>query len=123
MSQKSILLIDDDAFTLETLKDKLSEFGYAVTTSESASEAFDLLTKHFDLIITDVVMPTLSGLEFLKVLKNRMMSETPIIVISGAGNPEIVYEALEAGAVDFLEKPVSETELKIRVEKPIGKAV
>ena len=111
-----ILLIDDDKLIIELIKSKLENEGYEVLTAYDGAEAFEFIDQQPDLIITDILMPHLSGLELLRILKNKMFSEIPVIVISQLEGDDTIYEALETGAVDFMGKPINTKELLIRVK-------
>ena len=111
------LIIDDDNIILEFMKSKLSKEGFEVLTATDATQAFDLLPQNPAIIITDVLMPGLTGLDFLRILKNRLLSETPIIVISVLEDSDTIYKALEIGANDYLTKPIDYEELLTKVKK------
>ena len=70
-----------------------------------------------DIIVSDIMMPYFSGIELVDFLRNKMGSDIPVIVISTAGNEENVLNAFELGADDFIAKPVSPSELIVRVHK------
>ena len=106
-----IAVVDDDESVRESLPDLLRACGYAVTVFSSAEE---FLASSFvgktDCLILDVAMPGMSGLELQEELLRRQHS-IPIVFITGTGDERIRVGALEAGAVDFLFKPFSESAL------------
>ena len=70
-----------------------------------------------DLVITDILMPYTSGLEFISVVKSGVNNKIPIIVLSGIGEEATVMEAFDLGADDFLTKPFNPVELGVRVKR------
>ncbi|MDB6353441.1 chemotaxis response regulator protein-glutamate methylesterase [Trichococcus sp. K1Tr] len=102
----NILLVDDSAFMRQILKEKISEIDglNVVATARNSQEAFQKI-KQFnpDLITLDIEMPGMNGLETLKVIKESY--DIPVMMMSSLSGKEITIEALEAGAIDFIEKP------------------
>lgn len=114
----SILLIEDDALLLRTLEYKLQKSGIEVISCKNGFDAIELLkTSIPELIITDIMMPFINGLEIISYVRNVLKSRVPIIVLSSAGLEKTVLEAFELGADDFITKPFSPNELSIRVNK------
>ncbi len=74
-----------------------------------------------DIIVSDIMMPYFSGIELIDYVRNDLKSNTPIIIISSAGNEQNVLTAFELGANDFITKPVSPTELLVRIAREINK--
>ena len=113
-----ILIVDDDAMIRDTLKELLSEY-YACQTADTADEAFARLAeKPYDLVLTDISMPEISGLELLgRVL--QLYPKTPVIVVSGISDQEHVQGLIKLGAFDFLLKPFR---LEV-VEKSVRRAL
>lgn len=108
---KLLLAIDDDPITLKMVQNILSPLGIKVFTARSGFEGLDLIREiPINVILTDVVMPGMSGLEFLRAVKN-IDQEVPIIILSRFEDPEKLEEAWELGAFDYLEKPINESEL------------
>ena len=122
MSNKRLLLAEDDELLAALLKHKLAKGGYLVDLCKDGKEVKEYLrqTKP-DLIITDIMMPYFSGIELISFIRNDMGSNTPIIVISAAGNEENVLTAFEMGANDFISKPISPAELIVRIERELIK--
>lgn len=101
-----ILIIEDDEEMRSLLKDFIEEEGYEADTANNGPEAFRKLAKGvFDLIITDVRMPGLTGLDILPGIK-KLQPEAPIIVITAFGSEEVRRRAYERGATVYLEKPI-----------------
>ncbi len=107
MSQRMrILLVDDEINMLETLGDVLREERYQVASASSGEEALQRLEKEqdFDLVITDLKMPKMNGLELLSHVRERF-PRVEVIVLTGHGSVESAVEAMRRGAWDFLLKP------------------
>ena len=120
-----ILVIEDEALMLKALAFRLKKDGYEVFTAPDGAEAMEMINKmHFDLIITDIMLPFIGGLEIVsKVRSNPVTQNIPIIVLSAVGLENIVMEAFELGADDFITKPFNLNELSIRVKKQIRQHV
>lgn len=115
-----ILIVDDDIRILKLLKKFLSQNGYLVSTSASPSEAIELISNFtYDLIILDVMMPEITGLEFAAKIKNSG-SIMPIIMLTALSEPEDRVKGLESGANDYLTKPFEPRELLLRINNLIN---
>jgi DNA-binding NtrC family response regulator len=102
-----VLIVDDDDGICHLLEQLLVESGYAVSTCREASGALEELEKeHIDLVLTDVRLPGMSGVELTKRIVERWPG-VPIIVMTGFGEIEIAVEVLKLGASDFIRKPFS----------------
>lgn len=102
------------------LKFRLEKEGYQVAVVPDGKAVKQSIATHIpDAIISDVMMPYFSGIELVDHLRNELKSNIPIILISTASNEENVVNALKMGANDFLAKPVSPSELLIRVNREI----
>jgi DNA-binding response OmpR family regulator len=119
--KKKILVIEDDAEMRSLLKDFIEEEeGYEADSVGDGSEAFRKLAKeHFDLILTDIRMPGLSGMDILPGLK-KLQPRSLIIVITAFGSEEVYRRALERGADSYLEKPVHLDELRKLMQKMVS---
>ena len=126
MTAEKILLIDDDQLVLESMADWLQAQGYLIETACGIEEAFELLEKNqYQLIISDIRLSTRSGLELLQS-EVVSVTSTPVILMSGYATLETSIEALRAGAVDLLRKPILDEELIRSIERatsPQPKAV
>ena len=116
-SGSRILVADDNIFFREVFRDLLEEMGYEVITVENGVDAVnEALRTEPDLVITDVVMPGLDGFEVTRSLKkNPRTMYTPIIIVTTLSDKDSKMRGLEAGADDFLNKPVDRTEICLRV--------
>jgi DNA-binding response OmpR family regulator len=114
-----ILIAEDEALILQTLELKLKKEGYEVIGCVDGLDALQKIdSEQPDLIITDIMMPYMSGLEVVRKVKNDLASKNiPVIVLSTMGQESIVEEAFDLGADDYLKKPFSLSELTIRIKK------
>ena len=120
MPQKAhLLIVDDEANTLASLSRAFRLAGHDATVCDSAAKALDLAkSDHFDLILSDVVMPNKDGLSLLQDLKSQGVS-TPVVMMSGQAHIEMAVRATRLGALDFLEKPISTDKLLLTVENAL----
>lgn len=115
-----ILIIEDDEEMRSLLKDLLEDEGYQADSANNGSEAFRKLAReHFDLVITDIRMPGLTGLDILPGIR-RLQAGIPIIVITAFGSEEVHRRALERGATTYLEKPVHIHQLRELIHQMIS---
>lgn len=118
----NILIAEDDELILKTIEHKLKKEGYDVVLTRNGKEAIKKInTEKVDLVITDIMMPFASGLEIVSAARSGLNTETPIIVLSSLGQEDVVVEAFNLGANDFMVKPFSPVELAIRVKKLLKK--
>lgn len=123
MTKKKVLLADDDELLASLLNFRLKKAGYEVHHSTNGKEVKERLAIEMpDIIVSDIMMPYFSGIELIDYVRNELSSNTPIIIISSAGNEENVLSAFELGANDFISKPVSPSELMVRVARELNKA-
>jgi two-component system KDP operon response regulator KdpE len=112
--KRNILVVDDEAQITRVLKTSLSAQGYGIRTASDGMQALlEMKTWTPDLIITDLRMPNMDGLELCRQVRSE--SRIPIIVLSVKGEETIKVEALDAGADDYVTKPFSINELLARV--------
>lgn len=110
-SEQSILVVDDDILVRRILKKYISNLGYHVDTAEDGRGALDKLGSFsYDLVLTDLQMPRLGGVELLKEMF-REYPDIPKIVLTGQGTNEDIIAALKSGAYDFLYKPIDDFEI------------
>ena len=116
-----ILIAEDDELILRTIEHKLLKEGYDVILSRNGKEAIEhIKNSEVDLIITDIMMPFVSGIEILSAL-NLMEKKIPVIMLSSMGQEEVILTAFDLGASDFIVKPFSPNELMLRVKRLITK--
>lgn len=115
---KKIVLAEDNSVLSLLLKFRLEKEGYKLLIALDGKQAIELIEENNpELILTDIMMPFVSGLEVISHVRNKLNLQTPIIVFSAAGQEEIVLKAFDLGATDFMSKPFSPHELVIRVKR------
>lgn len=104
-----ILIVDDDTFSLKVVSKRLQANGYDVETAQSGPECLELVAQsEFDLIIMDYVMPGMSGIEVVEIIrKDKNSFELPIIMLTSKNSSDNLVESLKRGANDYLTKPVN----------------
>ncbi len=116
-----ILIIDDERSIRNVLKDILGTEGFVVTEAADGKEGLEKFThQNFDLILCDIKMPKLDGIEFLSAAM-LLKPETPIIMISGHGNIETAVDAVKKGAYDYIAKPPDLNRLLITIRNALDK--
>ena len=117
---KKIVLAEDNSTLALLLKFRLEKEGYQLFIAEDGKKAIELIEENTpDLILSDIMMPFISGLEVISHVRNKLKVTTPIIVFSAAGQEEMVLKAFNLGANDFMGKPFSPNELVIRIKRLI----
>lgn len=112
-----ILIAEDDELILKTIEHKLLKEGHEVILTRNGKDAIETLkTREVDLAITDIMMPFASGIEILSAIKT-MGKQIPVIMLSSMGQEEVVLNAFDLGAVDFIVKPFSPNELTLRIKR------
>lgn len=115
---KKIVLAEDNSILAKLLQFKLQKEGYQLLIATNGKEAVDLIENNKpDMILTDIMMPFISGLEVISHVRNKLEMKTPIVVFSSAGQEEMVLSAFNLGATDFMSKPFSPNELIIRIKR------
>ncbi len=110
-----VLLVEDDGFLQATITDFLRSRGMVVQSAANGREALERLARdHFDLILTDIIMPEMDGIELLRHVRKRL-PELPVIVITSSQDVHHSIEALRANANDYILKPVPLDELATRI--------
>src|SRR5262250_2164464 len=122
MSKRSILVVDDDQSVRSYLSDFLTSCGYSVECAESGDQAVARLSAGYvpSLIVLDIVMPGINGIEVLENVK-KINTTIPVIILSAAGQTKTVVDAMKMGAADFLVKPFEEQELELAIQNVIEK--
>ena len=116
-----VLVVDDEKEFVETLSERLSLRNYDVTTSLSGDDAVEEVKNHlFDVIILDVLMPGMSGIETLREIK-QIKPLTEVIMLTGHATVETAIEGLKLGAIDFLLKPCETDDLVAKIDKAYDK--
>jgi sigma-B regulation protein RsbU (phosphoserine phosphatase) len=118
----SILIADDEELNREGLARRLQRHGYETTLAENGLRAIELLgERQFDLLLLDVMMPEMNGLEVLKFVRRvDSLLDLPIIMVTARGESEDVVEALELGASDYVTKPINFPVVLARVRSQLA---
>jgi len=118
---KRILVIDDLPENVFMLKDRLEQEGYEVLTAYNGKSGIEKAQNELpDLILLDVMMPDINGFEVCKILvDDSRTSDIPIILVTAKTDPEDIKEGLDAGAYDYIKKPINKIELLARVKSEL----
>lgn len=120
MSEK-VLIIDDEQEFTQALAERMTNRGMDVSTSSSAIEGLQSVEeKSFDVVVLDLQMPEMDGIETLRILKKKK-PELQVILLTGHATVEKGIEAMKLGAMDLLEKPADMTTLTEKIKKAQAK--
>jgi DNA-binding NtrC family response regulator len=115
----SILVVEDDEDVRDVVRETLTFAGFSVDTAQDGMEAIEKAQKTgFDLILSDLMMPRMDGVELLKRVK-QFQPETNVIIMTGYGSIETAVDAMKHGAEDFITKPANSGELLVRVSRAL----
>jgi two-component system, OmpR family, response regulator len=121
---RTILVVDGSRTNLNVIGKRLTSLGYLTALADNGGEALDLIAaRGFDLVLLDLAMPGMTGLQVLAELRSR--SETidlPVIVVTGRDDPEAAVQALAAGADDHVGKPFDFDVLAARIERTLARS-
>jgi len=119
---KRILIVEDSPSVLAILEDMLTDLGYDVTTATNGQRACRLIEENkYNLIITDLSMPVMDGIEFVKTAKQMPNCKfVPIVMLSSEDDEKKIAEAKSVGISTFLRKPVKELQLKTILQVVLG---
>jgi len=120
--QAKVMIIDDEMLVIKVVKRYLSAEGYAnfVMVDDSRQALEKIWEEQPDVILSDIHMPEVSGLDILRARqKNAKLTSIPVLILSGSSGDEVMREALELGATDFLAKPVDPYALSLRVQNAL----
>src|SRR4051794_37976776 len=121
MTKKKVLVIDDETQILRVLRHVFSAPEYSVKTAQDGAAGMETFTDwQPDIVITDLQMPVMNGLEVCRVV--RSTSDVPLIVLSVRDEEKSIVEALDSGADDYVTKPFSTAELLARVRSALRRA-
>ena len=120
--KKKILIVDDSPSVLEVLYDILNGLGYAVTSACNGEDAYEQVESiTFNMIITDLVMPGMNGIEFVKRAKKLANCKfVPVVMLSSEGSEAKIADARRAGVSTFLKKPINEDKFIAMVKIVLG---
>ena len=120
-SSYSILVVDDEPLIRKSLYEILKIEGFDTHTAVNGEDAISLFSsRSFDIVITDMKLPKMSGLELLSSIK-KASPLTEVILITGYGSIESAVNAMKQGAFDYVTKPIVDDEIKILISKIIEK--
>lgn len=121
MAKEKILVVDDEPLMREFLEEALSRVGYKIVSTSNGKEAISMLkTQFFDLIITDLKMDPVDGIEVLRK-SQQICPETPVIIMTAYATIDTAISTLKSGAVDYLIKPFGPDTLEIAVKRALEK--
>jgi DNA-binding response OmpR family regulator len=115
--KKRILVVDDEVGALTLIGIMLERGGFSVLKAKDATDALAALDQHLpDLIILDVMMPGMNGIELCAVIRERPQTQaTPVLILSARNDSDSVMKGMEAGANDYLPKPILHHDLVAKV--------
>ncbi|MGR3218375.1 MAG: response regulator, partial [Candidatus Anammoxibacter sp.] len=117
-----ILIVDDDKVILQQLEILINAFGHTPIPTVYAAHVLDILDNEpVDLVLTDIYMPEIDGLRILKQLKaHQQYQSIPVIMLTSDTNEKTLEECFEAGAVDFITKPLKEVVIRARIKSALS---
>ena len=116
VAHANILIVDDAEFNRELLETLLTGWDYACVIASSGAEALERLNADVDLVLMDVHMPDMDGLEATRrIRRDPTYNDLPIIIVTALSGKQERLRAVEAGANDFVEKPIDRAELQVRI--------
>ena len=119
--QPNILIVEDDAAHLEVLIKVFAKESLKADRAQSGEQALGIAAhKHFDLVITDMVMPGMGGLDLLRTLQT-LSPDTEVIMMTAFGTIELAVEAMREGAYDFITKPIKRADILRATTKALEK--
>ena len=120
--EKTVLIIEDEADAAELFAEMMRVSGFRVLKTSSSTPALSLIaTEKPDIIILDIMMPDVSGLDILRQMRqDPALAEIPVVVVSAKSMPADIKIGMEAGASTYLTKPIGFLELKEAVERAMG---
>ena len=119
-----ILVVDDSESVRSYLASWLAQLGYRVDSAEDGRRALALLDQGLlpDLVLLDVMMPDMDGLETMREIRERA-PRLPVVMVSVVGNARTIVDAMRAGATDYVSKPLDEAELGAVIVRALGRAI
>lgn len=116
-----ILIVEDDEITLKALEHRLGIAGYTISSAKDGKKALDIYNteKDFDLIISDIMMPNISGFTLLSTIRDYNQKRVPVILISSLDKAKTITSSLELEVDDIIVKPIDFDQLLLKIEKLI----
>lgn len=123
--KSKILIVDDEVGALTLIGIMLDRGGFAVSKARDAASALESLDNETpDLIILDVMMPEMDGIELCQIIRQRDMTrQTPVLILSARGDADSIIRGIEAGANDYLPKPILHHDLVSKVRAMLGQSL
>jgi DNA-binding NtrC family response regulator len=117
MSIQRVLIVDDDSLSREFLSEAIRSFGFQAESVTNGEQALERVRRHgIDLVVTDLKMPGISGVELVRTLA-REFPEIPVVLVTAHGTVETAVEAMHLGAVDFIVKPCSPETIELIIRR------
>ena len=120
--EKTVLIIEDEADAAELFAEMMRVSGFRVLKTSSSAPAISMMTAEKpDIVLLDIMMPGVSGLDILREMRgDPTLMDVPVVIVSAKGMPADIRHGMEAGASVYLTKPVGFLELKEAVERALG---
>ena len=116
--KKKIVIVEDNVMLNRILEYRLKNDGYEVGVYVNGEDAIAYMIENsFDLLITDLYMPLMNGMEVIQSVRDKISKSVPIVVISAAHEEELINRVFKLGADDFIVKPFRAGELSVRVKR------
>ncbi len=122
MDQKTVMIIEDEEDAAELFAEMMRVSGFRVVKTSKSAPAIEMMSAEKpDVILLDIMMPEVSGLDILRYMRgDPMLANIPVVVITAKGMPADIKNGMEAGASSYLTKPVGFLDLKEAVERALG---
>lgn len=120
----TLLVVDDSRTNLGVIGRRLAQCGYLTALCDNGADALDLIAaRGFDLVLLDMTMPLMSGVQVLRAIRQaRASADLPVIMLTGRSDPAAAVEALAAGADDHIAKPFAFEALTARIARVLARA-
>jgi CheY-like chemotaxis protein len=120
--EKTVLIVEDEADAAELFAEMMRVSGFRVRKTSSSTPALSMMTEEKpDIVLLDIMMPDVSGLDILRQMRHDpVLANIPVVVVSAKSMPADIRNGMEAGASTYLTKPVGFLELKEAVERALG---
>ncbi|CAA7197556.1 Polar-differentiation response regulator DivK [Chryseobacterium potabilaquae] len=117
---KKVLIVDDDPLNIFALKLTLKAYGYLIESCTTGQESIQLLQNKggIDVVLMDMMMPEMDGYEAIRIIRNdTLINKIPVIAVTAQAMPEDRQKCLDAGAQDYVSKPIDMDQLIMAIEK------
>ena len=123
MAEKTVMIIEDEEDAAELFAEMMRVSGYRVVKTSKSVPAIEIMTAEKpDVILLDIMMPEVSGLDILRAMRrDPALANIPVVIITAKGMPADIKNGMEAGASTYLTKPVGFLDLKEAVERALGR--